>query len=415
MPHRRDLLRLFASSALALSAGPVLAQVPAKAQRKGARAGLGMVESLVEEILEEHQIAGATLAIAKDGRLVLAKGFGLADVEARKPATAETLFSIASVTKPISAVATLKLVEQGKLKLEARLVEIFADLKPLDGPQAADPRFREITIHQILYHGAGLANAVPPIPGEGKAKKKEAEKDQDDDGGDFDVTAEKVIKVYRMAMSRPLEFAPGTDHRYSNVGFLLLQLVVERTTGQPYETWVREHILAPMGITRMVMETEAFIPGETRRYGIGPSGLRRLTGHKASNWLATPTDMVRFLTGVSGARGKPILPEKLHKLMLALPPAPIKPGKDGRHVGLGWDAVQLTPEGPRYSKNGGKAGVRAWLEHLPNGVDWAFMLNTGEPPGKGPPAMTELARKGGEALLGVKRWPEADLFKSAQK
>jgi hypothetical protein len=64
--------------------------------------------------------------------------------------------------------------------------------------------------------------------------------------------------------------------------------------------------------------------------------------------------------------------------MLAVPPPPVKPNRDGRYVGLGWDAVHRTAEGVRYSKHGGKAGVRAWLEHLPDGVNWALLFNTSD-------------------------------------
>jgi CubicO group peptidase (beta-lactamase class C family) len=400
---RRDALRLLVTSAITgrLAHG----QEPGRPQRKQGRGVLPRFDEIVEEILQEHRIAGASLGIAKDGRLVLARGYGLADVDARKPVTSETLFSTASVSKPITAVAILKLVDEGKLRLEARLVELFADLKPLDGPRPADPRFREITVHQMLYHGSGIVRDIAKTRHDSKAK----EQARDDD----DEASEDVITVYRTALSRPLQFAPGSDHRYSNAAFVILQLVVERASGQPYEAFVRQQILRPMGITRMVMETDAYIPEETRRYLLGPNGLRPVLGHKASNWLATPTDLMRFLTSVDGSRGRPILSPRLRTLMLAVPPAPIKPNAQGRHVGLGWDAVQHTPEGVRYSKNGGKAGVRAWLEHLPGGIDWAFQFNTGEqanPDSKNPAALTEAARRISEAATSLKRWPDINLF-----
>jgi CubicO group peptidase (beta-lactamase class C family) len=404
MLRRRDALRLFCgSTALALSTAAARGQGPGGAQRKGARVGLGRIEEIVEEIVEEHKIAGATMAMAKDGRLVLAKGFGMADVESSRPVTTETLFSIASVTKAISAVAALRLVDMGKLRLEARLVELFAEIQPLDGPRPADPRFREITVHHLLYHAAGLSHDAPRVRPEAKAKAKKAKPDEEP--GDDDEATDSLVQVYRAAMSRPLDFAPGAEHRYSNLGFLLVQLVIERASGQPYEPFVRENILAPMGIRRMVMETDAYLPSETRRYTSGPNGLRRLTGHKPSNWLATPTALVRFLTSLDGTHGKPILSDRTRTLMLAVPPPPVKPNRDGRHIGLGWDTVRRTPEGVRYSKNGGKSGVRAWLEHLPNGVDWAFLFNTGEPPtgaANGPAALPESARRIGEAAEALK-------------
>jgi CubicO group peptidase (beta-lactamase class C family) len=400
---RRDALRLLVASALngRLAHG----QDPGRPLRKQGRGVLARFDEIVEEILQEHRIAGASLAIAKDGRLVLARGYGLADVNTRKPVTPETLFSTASVSKPITAVAILKLVEEGKLRLEAHLVDLFIDLQPLEGKRPADPRFRDINVYQMLYHGSGIARDIRKPQHESKVKDQA--RDDDDEATD------DIIAVYRTALSRPLQFAPGSDHRYSNAAFVILQLVIERASGQPYEAFVREQILRPLGITRMVMETNAYIPEETRRYTNGPDGLRPVVGHRASNWLATPTDLIRFLTSVDGSRGRPILSPRMRGLMLAIPPAPIKPNAQGRHVGLGWDAVQSTGGGFRYSKNGGKAGVRAWLEHIPRRIDWAFQFNTGEqanPDGKNPAALTEAARRISEAAESLKQWPEIDLF-----
>ena len=116
-------------------------------------------DEIMEKVLSEHGIVGGTLAIAKDGRLVLARGYGLADADARRPVTPETLFCIASVTKSITAVAALKLVDQGRIQLDARLVDVLADIRP-PGGRFADPNFERITLRQVLYHGSGIPNRV---------------------------------------------------------------------------------------------------------------------------------------------------------------------------------------------------------------------------------------------------------------
>jgi hypothetical protein len=94
------------------------------------------------------------------------------------------------------------------------------------------------------------------------------------------------------------------------------------------------------------------------------------------NWLASAADLVRFLAAVNGSGGKSFLSPRLRSVMLALPPPPIKPNGEGAHVGLGWDLVKKFGQRYRYSKNGGKPGVRSWLQHLESGVDWAFLCNT---------------------------------------
>jgi len=372
-----------------------------EAKSKGReRGGVGEFHRIIEEVMKEHEIAGGTMAIAKDGRLILARGYGLADVEGGRPVTHETLFSLASVTKSVSGVAAMKLVEEGRLHLNARIVDLFHDIKPLPGQTMVDPRFREITVHHLLYHGSGMAHDTV------RSGRK------DPAVGDDEEETEDVTQVYRSVMGRPLDFAPGSEHRYSNLGFLVLRLAIERAAGQPYEPFVRDHILKPMGITRMVMETREPIPGETKRYVVGPGG-RRPAAHIPHNWLATPTDMVKFLTALTGTRGKAFLSERTMTRMLAVPPPPIQPLRDGRHVGLGWDTVRHTEEGYQFSKNGGKVGVMAWLEHLPNGVDWAFMFNTSTGTGaepKEPNAARETIRRIDEAAQALRVWPKVDLF-----
>jgi CubicO group peptidase (beta-lactamase class C family) len=112
--------------------------------------------------------------------------------------------------------------------------------------------------------------------------------------------------MYLAAAAGGLDFAPGTDHRYSNSGYLILRLAIERGAGQSYDSFVQEKVFKPMAISRIVMETAQPIPEETSRYIRGPRGLRP-AGRNPVNWLATPTDMVRFLSAVSGTRGEPFL------------------------------------------------------------------------------------------------------------
>lgn len=88
------------------------------------------------------------------------------------------------------------------------------------------------------------------------------------------------------------------------------------------------------------------------------------------------------MSNVAGSNGKTFLSRKMTATMLAPPPPPVAIRPNGSHVGLGWDAVHPYPRGNRFSKNGGKPGVQAWLEHMENGIDWAFLYNTTPPEGK---------------------------------
>lgn len=390
MLTRRTLL----SRCLLSAAGWAATQRTARAKAPDSPA-LEPIDALMEETVREHHVVGASLAVAKDGRLVLARGYGLEDKAAGRPVRPETLFCVASVTKAVTAVATLKLVEDGKLDLDARLVDVLSDLKPLPGQSIADPRFRDITVHHLLYHAGGF-----PHSGAG-------------DGGaeEDDLDASKGAQSYRAAMGRRLEFTPGSDHRYSNFGFIVLRLVIEKASGRPYEAYTRRKVLAPMGITRMHLEGPKRGREETQRYA--PGGRRVIAEWNAANWVAAPTDMVRFLSAVAGSGGSTFLSRELTAKMLEVPPKPIQPGRRGGHVGLGWDAVRETPNGVRFGKNGGKPGVSAWLEHLPGNVDWAVMFNTGHAKGQVPNPMNVLRTRFPTVVDSITRWPEHDLFAPA--
>jgi hypothetical protein len=143
-----------------------------------------------------------------------------------------------------------------------------------------------------------------------------------------------------------------------------------------------------MGITRMRMERKDFGPGEVRRYAAG--GKKEVKGgypvpagettdrEYGGNWVASAPDLVRFLTALDGSRAKPFLKPKTRAKMLAPPPPPFKRVLKATdlHVGLGWERVQRIGKGWQYSKAGGRAGVSAWIEHLPDGGSWAVLFNT---------------------------------------
>src|SRR5262249_7150297 len=108
----------------------------------------------VEQIMLRHGIPGASVAITKDGRLVFAGGYGWAFYEKGERATPETLFGLASVSKCLTALATLKLVEEGKLRLEDKAFDLLGRLTPPPGARV-DPRLSSITIRQLLNHSGG--------------------------------------------------------------------------------------------------------------------------------------------------------------------------------------------------------------------------------------------------------------------
>jgi N-acyl-D-amino-acid deacylase len=364
------------------AAMPAVAQPP-----DGNFLGERRVNAIMREILAQYRMAGASLAIAKVGQLLMARGYGLADVASGERATADTLFCTASVSKPFTAVAILKLVDQGRLALDTRLMDVLSDLQPLPGYGVVDPRFGTITVHKLLYHSGGWDRGGPP---NAEAIVRRA-------GIRAPMSAELA---YRVALSQPLAYTPGTEARYSNFGFVMLRLVVERAGGQRFEPFVKQNILAPMGITQMRLEPAEprYAPGEAHRYAPGgrrelPGGHGHEMGADGANWIASAGDLVRFLVAVDGTAGSTFLSPAINAQMLAVPPPPLPPRKNGSHFGLGWDTVSQEGTTWDFSKNGGKPGVMTWLEHRPNGVDWALMFNTGFDKSSGRENPVTLARE----------------------
>ncbi len=314
-------------------------------KKAGGHQGMHAYDEIMESVLSAHGIVGGTLAIAKDGRLALAKGYGLADEDARRPVTPRTLFCVASVTKAVTAVAALRLVDQGRLQLDARLVDVIADIRP-PGGRFADPNFERITLRQVLFHGSGIPNRVHAGKQGGKAAKSG---DDEDEGGEEGEGSEKAVEQLRAAMAGPLDFVPGSTHKYSNSGYLIARLFVERASGQSYVPFVEQEVFRPMGIRRATMEKLEPIAGETSRYVRTPNG-HKPAARSPVNWLFTPTELVLFLTALTGSRVKPFLSREVYHAMVAPPPR-----RSGRSAasrtwawdGMPWSIPPTAPGSPR--------------------------------------------------------------------
>jgi N-acyl-D-amino-acid deacylase len=122
--------------------------------------GLESYDRIIREIMQKWSIPGAAVAVAKDGRLVYARGFGYADVAAGELVSPDSMFRIASVSKPLTAITVMKLVEQGEIDLDAKAFDYLADLEPPPGSEV-DPRLASITVRNLLEHSVvGIAHGA---------------------------------------------------------------------------------------------------------------------------------------------------------------------------------------------------------------------------------------------------------------
>jgi CubicO group peptidase (beta-lactamase class C family) len=386
----------------ALLATGLLGAAPARAAGQGpagrdqeivtgdAGPGLEHLDRAVLAVMRHKGIPGATLAIAKDGKLVLARGYGLANTRTGQPVRPTSLFNLASCSKPITAAAVLKLVDDGDLRLDDRVFRLAPGLKPRGA--RADPRLDDITVRQLLHHAGGFSR---------DGARREG--------------PEPLKRFVRRGLRLPLAYDPGARTQYSNFGFLVLRLVVAEVTGEGYEEYTVENVLRPMGITDMRLDPRArgYVRGEVRRYRLG--GEKMFPGGRGpirdggGSWLASSVDAVRFLCALDGSRGKPALSQQSVKEMLSRLPT-VRPHRDGSYTGLGWDVVKPMDGGFLYRKNGGVPGIATYMEHRPDGVNWALFFNAS--PGAGSVEKAGAWRRPiQEAIEKTEQWPDVDLFR----
>jgi N-acyl-D-amino-acid deacylase len=185
--------------------------------------GMDSYDRAFARIMKKWAIPGGALAVIADGRILLARGYGLADVERNDPVQPESLFRIASLSKPVTAVAILKLVEEGRLSLDTEVFRLLDDLEPPAGA-AVDPRIYSITIRHLLEHSGGWDANQGFDPMFASQEIAEAM------GAPEPVDSKTVI---RFMLGQPLDYDPGSRYAYANFGYCVLGRVIERVTGQP--------------------------------------------------------------------------------------------------------------------------------------------------------------------------------------
>lgn len=199
-----------------LYGGTALAQLPAS-DELGNR-----VDAVAKQLLSRHT-AGVSIAVAREGRLILARGYGMANVEHTVAVTPETVFHIASISKNILAAVVLQLVDQGKLRLDDDVTKYVPEA-PTQG--------RRVTVRQLLNHTSGIYSFTS-LPNAADNERLELSHEQ----------------VLGLIKDKPFDFEPGTRWRYDNSAFYLAGMVVERVTKQEYGAYVREHVFKPLGMS----------------------------------------------------------------------------------------------------------------------------------------------------------------------
>jgi CubicO group peptidase (beta-lactamase class C family) len=206
--------------------------------------GCGMsTEDKIDDLFKDYNNPGkpgAAVMVIKNGEIVFQKGYGLADVEKNQPVTAESNFRLASVTKQFTAMSILMLIQKGELHLNTNLKNIF--------PEYPDYG-RDITIKLLLQHTSGLYDYEDMI----------------DDSVTVQLKDRDVLN--RMMQTKRGYFEPGSQHRYSNTGYALLALTIERKSGLPFREFLKQNIFAPLGMDNTLAYENGINEVPYRAYG----------------------------------------------------------------------------------------------------------------------------------------------------
>jgi len=195
------------------------------------RTALPAIDSLFNAFAESNKVPGIAYGVLIDGRLVHTGTAGLRDIAKNAPVDSASVFRIASMTKSFTALSILKLRDEGKLSLDDLAERYIPELGMLAYPTSDSPR---LTIRQLLSHSAGFP--------------------EDNPWGDQQLNATDDEMGAMMRSGIPFSNPPGIAYEYSNYGFAILGRIVARVSGQPYAAYVRENILAPLGMTSTTME-----------------------------------------------------------------------------------------------------------------------------------------------------------------
>lgn len=385
--------------------------------------GLEAFDDAVLALSGTWALPGAQLAVAFRDRLMLDRGYGLADPQAGDPVLPTSRIRIASVSKAITTVAVLALVDDGAFGLDDAVFPMLASLTP---PRNAprDLRLDTITVRQLLTHSGGWDSSNGVDPQYQPMTWMEA--------GLLDVQPPpSSSQIVRAMMGFPLAFDPGTKSVYSNFGFNVLGRLIEAATGEDYDDFVLRRVLAPAGASDMrigrtrlenrsrdeviylspagwplqpsVFPGEGFVPN-----AYGGFFIEAMDSH--GGWIARAHDLVRFALAVDGTRGEAILrPETVQEMLSTPRPAgDAEPGASAANVlGLGWSVTE-SDAGYTWSHTGALTGSNAsWLVRWPSGATLAFSTNT--LPIDYTTFFAELTAALAEAAASV-TWPEGDLW-----
>jgi CubicO group peptidase (beta-lactamase class C family) len=317
---RQFPIRLFALPIVLLAflraAPPLPAQEKSLPPEKRAR-----LEDAVSHFMASSSVPGVSVAVVLDGAPVWSSGFGMADLENSVPATSQTLYRLASISKSLTAVGALQLFERGKLDLDAEVQKYCPAFPKKDWP---------ITTRELLGHLSGIRHYNPGGKG-----------DIPEDSAKHFASMEESLQVFA---GDPLLSKPGTEFHYSTYGFTVVGCVMEKASGQKFFDYLHENVLVPAGMAHtQVDDSFAVVPHRSRWYHKDKTGAVQNAGVLDSSYkipggglISSADDLASFEAAVLA--GRLLRPATLDLMWTAQKTA------DGKSTdyGLGWGVAEVS-------------------------------------------------------------------------
>ena len=371
--------------------------------------GTENIDKQVNSFIKRWKIEGASLAVTKDEKLVYAKGFGTANNETGEEVKPGHLFRIASVSKLITAVAIMKLYEEGYIDLDEPVFGEGGILNDSKFRNYNDPRIEEITVRHLLNHTAGWSRyAGDPLFNPLYIARK------------MGVPAPASFEhILQFTLFRNLNYDPGTHYSYSNLGYAVLGEVIKRKSGIAYQDYVVMNILKPIGIHDMHIGKSYYhekYPNEVRYHSsAGKMTISAMDGSgekvpiyyggndmellgPAGGWVASAPELIKFLTAIDGFDEQPdILSSETIRMMS-------NPEAAGKGL-FGWRGSDSYGT---WWRTGYLSGSSALLVRQNDGINWVLMTNTSTY------KQSRIHRYVSGMMFGavgaVEQWPLIDLF-----
>jgi len=350
------------------------------------------LDAKITQVMKDFKIPGASIGIVKDGKLVYAKGYGFGNKEDKTIASATSLMRLASVSKPITSVAIMKLIEQNKLKLSDKVFGNNSILGSNYGSKNLGSREKAVTVQQLLEHTAG-----------GDAWDNNTTPNGSDTWGapmfqKKNLSQNKLIGW--VLDDRNPSHTPGTYYQYSNFGYCLLGRIIEKKTGKSYESYLRNNILNQCGISQMFIGADkkknrkykevVYYANDGDAYSLQ---MQRMDSH--GGWIASSVDLMRFMVHVDGETSKKdILKSSTINTMAT--------SSSLSSYAKGW-----TVSGGNWSHGGGMGGTSTFLKKMDNGISYVFLTNS---TGNGAGQAGAMKKALEDGINAIKFWPNLDLF-----